>query len=53
MSAGDVLKMIQDNDARYVDFRFTDTRGKEHHVTVPSHSVDESVFEVGKMFDGS
>lgn len=53
MSAGDVLKMIQDNDARYVDFRFTDTRGKEHHVTVPSHSIDEGVFEVGKMFDGS
>jgi glutamine synthetase len=53
MSAGDVLKMIKDNDVRYVDFRFTDTRGKEQHVTVPAHSIDESVFEVGKMFDGS
>ena len=53
MSAGDVLKMIKDNDARYVDFRFTDTRGKEQHVTVPSHTIDESLFETGKMFDGS
>ncbi|MEM8844159.1 MAG: glutamate--ammonia ligase [Pseudomonadota bacterium] len=53
MSAGDVLKMIKDNDVRFVDFRFTDTRGKEQHVTVPSHTVDESVFESGKMFDGS
>ena len=53
MSAGDVLKMIKDNDVRYVDFRFTDTRGKEQHVSVPSHTVDESVFETGKMFDGS
>ncbi len=53
MSAGDVLKMIKDNDVRYVDFRFTDTRGKEQHVSVPAHSVDESVFESGKMFDGS
>ena len=53
MSAGDVLKMIKDNDVRYVDFRFTDTRGKEQHVTVPAHTIDESIFESGKMFDGS
>jgi len=53
MSAGDVLKMIKDNDVRFVDFRFTDSRGKEQHVSVPAHSVDESVFETGKMFDGS
>ena len=53
MSAGDVLKMIKDNDVRFVDFRFTDTRGKEQHVTVPSHTIDESIFESGKMFDGS
>ena len=53
MSAGDVLKMIKDNDVRFVDFRFTDTKGKEQHVTVPSHTVDESIFESGKMFDGS
>ncbi len=53
MSASDVLKMIKDNDVRYVDFRFTDTRGKEQHVSVPAHSIDESVFESGKMFDGS
>lgn len=53
MSAGDVLKMIKDDDVRYVDFRFTDTRGKEQHVTVPAHTIDESIFETGKMFDGS
>jgi|TARA_B110000977_G_scaffold103666_1_gene135385 glutamine synthetase len=53
MSASDVLKMISDNDVRYVDFRFTDTKGKEHHVTVPASTVDEAVFENGKMFDGS
>lgn len=53
MSAGDVLKMLKDNDVRYVDFRFTDTRGKEQHVSVPASTVDESIFESGKMFDGS
>ncbi len=53
MSAQDVLNMIKDNDAKYVDFRFTDTRGKEHHVTVPAHTVEEDTFTEGKMFDGS
>ncbi len=53
MSASDVLKMIKDNDVRFVDFRFTDTRGKEQHVSVPASSLDESTFESGKMFDGS
>ena len=53
MSASDVLKMMKDNDVKYVDLRFTDTQGKEQHVTIPAHSVDESTFAEGKMFDGS
>ncbi|HIP53170.1 MAG TPA: glutamate--ammonia ligase [Chromatiales bacterium] len=48
-----VLKMIKDKEVRFVDFRFTDTRGKEQHVTVPAGMVDEDVFTDGKMFDGS
>ena len=53
MSAQDVLKMIKDNEVKFVDFRFTDTHGKEQHVTVPHHQVDEDTFTAGKMFDGS
>jgi len=53
MSAKDVLKMIKDNEVTWVDFRFTDTRGKEQHVTVPASVVEEDLFEEGKMFDGS
>lgn len=53
MSAQDVLKMISDNEVKFVDFRFTDTHGKEQHVTVPHHQVDEDTFTAGKMFDGS
>ena len=53
MSAADVMKMIKENDVKFVDFRFTDTKGKEQHVSVPAHTIDESVFEDGKMFDGS
>ncbi|MEM7206612.1 MAG: glutamate--ammonia ligase [Pseudomonadota bacterium] len=53
MSASDVLKTIQENDVKFVDFRFTDTKGKEQHVSVPAGVVDEDLFEEGKMFDGS
>ena len=47
------LKLIKDSEARWVDLRFTDTRGKEQHVSIPSAEVDEGFFEEGKMFDGS
>jgi glutamine synthetase len=53
MSPADVLKLIKEKGIKFVDFRFADTRGKEQHVTVPSHTVDASLFEDGKMFDGS
>ena len=38
MSANEVLKMVKDNEVKFVDFRFTDTRGKEQHVGVPVKS---------------
>ncbi len=47
------LKLIKDNEAKWVDLRFTDTRGKEQHVTIPAKEVDEDFFEEGQMFDGS
>ncbi len=47
------LNLINENDARWVDLRFTDTRGKEQHVSIPAGEVDEDFFEGGKMFDGS
>ena len=53
MSPADALKMIQESKAKFVDFRFTDTKGKEQHVSMPATVVDEETFEEGKMFDGS
>ena len=47
------LNLIKENEARWIDLRFTDTRGKEQHVTIPASEVDEDFFEGGKMFDGS
>ncbi len=49
----DVLKMMKEKEVKFVDFRFTDTKGKEQHVSVPASTIDASLFEEGKMFDGS
>ena len=53
MSTSSVLKTIKSEEVEFVDFRFTDTRGKEQHVSVPVNQIDEDAFEEGKMFDGS
>jgi glutamine synthetase len=53
MAVADVMKMIKENDVKFVDFRFTDTRGKEQHVSVPVSAFDESKFTEGHAFDGS
>ena len=47
------LTLIKENNVRWVDLRFTDSRGKEQHVSIPTSEVDEGFFEDGKMFDGS
>ena len=52
-TAKDVLKAIKDNDVKYVDFRFTDPRGKWQHVTFDVTMIDEEIFAEGTMFDGS
>ena len=53
MSPADVIQLVKDNDVKFVDFRFTDTRGKEHHVSVPARLLDDSKFIDGHAFDGS
>jgi glutamine synthetase len=53
MKPAEVLNLLKEKEAKFVDLRFTDFRGKEQHVTIPAHTVDESFFDDGKMFDGS
>ena len=48
-----VLDLIKEHDVKFVDLRFTDSKGKEQHISIPHHQVDENFFEDGKMFDGS
>jgi glutamine synthetase len=52
-TAKDVLKLIKENDVKYVDLRFTDPRGKWQHVTFDITMIDEEIFAEGTMFDGS
>jgi glutamine synthetase len=49
----DVTKLIKDNEVKFVDLRFTDTRGKEQHVSVPAKSFGDAKFTDGHFFDGS
>jgi glutamine synthetase len=53
MSATQVLKLIKDKEVKFVDLRFTDTRGKEQHVSIPADRADSDLLKDGMMFDGS
>jgi glutamine synthetase len=48
-----ILDTIKDNEIKWADLRFTDTHGKEQHVTIPASSIDEDFFTDGETFDGS
>jgi len=52
-TAKDVMKTIKDNEVLFVDLRFTDTKGKEQHVSVPAKAFEADKFEEGHAFDGS
>lgn len=48
-----VLRMIEKNEIMFVDLRFTDIVGQEHHFTIPARQVSETLFTEGRLFDGS
>src|SRR6202166_4326610 len=53
MAVGDVFKSIKENEVKFIDLRFTDTKGKEQHVTVPVKAFGDDKFKFGHAFDGS
>ena len=53
MSKQALLAAIKEHEAKFIDLRFTDIRGKEQHITIPASSVDDDFIENGKMIDGS
>ncbi|PHM90432.1 glutamine synthetase, partial [Salmonella enterica subsp. enterica serovar Typhimurium] len=45
MSAAHDFTMLNEPEVKFVDLRFTDTKGKEQHVTIPAHQVTTEFFE--------
>ncbi len=48
-----VMNMIKEHDVKYVDFRFTDPRGKWQHLAHHIRTINEDFLAGGVMFDGS
>jgi glutamine synthetase len=52
-AVANVFRLIKEHDVQFVDFRFTDPRGKWQHTAYSAKKVDKASFEDGIMFDGS
>ena len=48
-----VMEMIREHDVKFIDFRFTDPRGKWQHLAHHVHTISEDFLNEGVMFDGS
>ncbi len=48
-----VFELIKQHEAKYVDFRFTDPRGKWQHLAHHVNTINEDSLTEGIMFDGS
>ena len=53
MSIDNAMKLAKDSNVEFIDLRFTDVRGVQHHVSFPARALNAELFEEGKMFDGS
>lgn len=53
MSIEDVIMILKNHAVKFIDLRFTDTKGQEQHVTIPSNQINADFFKEGKIFDGS
>src|SRR5277367_4370097 len=51
--AKNAVKFLKDNAIEFVDFRFTDTKGKWQHTSYAASEIDEAKLSEGIMFDGS
>ncbi len=49
----DVVKQVNDNNIKMIDFKFVDLPGIWQHYSIPAHRMEESLFEEGIGFDGS
>ncbi len=53
MSIERIKNLIEEHEICYADLRLTGLDGKEQHLTIPIHAIDEDFWSEGKMFDAS
>ncbi|MBR2372060.1 MAG: glutamine synthetase beta-grasp domain-containing protein, partial [Clostridia bacterium] len=49
----DILKMIEENDVKMIDFKMVDINGQYRHVTIPAKNFNEELMTYGVGFDAS
>lgn len=52
-SVADIFELVKNNDIKFIDFRFSDYRGKWLHITHCADAVGEEELKNGVAFDGS
>ena len=52
-SVHDIMKMIQEQDIKMVDFKMVDINGQFRHVTIPAQDFNEEIMTNGVGFDAS
>lgn len=52
-SPAELIKFCKENEVQYVDFIFTDLRGKQQHTAQHISTIDEDLIKDGIFFDGS
>jgi len=52
-TAQDIIRLIQENDIKMVDFKMVDINGQYRHVTIPAENFSEETMKSGIGFDAS
>lgn len=52
-SVSHILNLVKENDIKFIDFRFSDYRGKWLHISHVADQIDEEALIKGVAFDGS
>ena len=52
-SPTEIIKFVKEQDVQFIDFNFTDIRGKWQHTAQHVNTLDKDLIEEGIYFDGS
>ena len=52
-NTSEIIDYVKKNDVKFVDIRFIDLPGIQHHFNLPAESLTQEMLDGGQMFDGS